>query len=85
VWLKRRCNRAYIVGYSLPDDDLEVIHLLRHGLEVRDAKYITVVTARENDAMHSRYISLFGREIDWQPIGFLERMKAQGQATAAIA
>jgi hypothetical protein len=83
--LLRRCDRAYIVGYSLPDDDLEVIHLLRRGLEGLDGKRITVVTAGDDDAMQRRYVSLFGRDIDWQPIGFLPWLKQETQAATACA
>jgi hypothetical protein len=79
--LLRRCERAYIVGYSLPDDDLEVIHLLRRGLEGSDPRKITVVTREGDDAMYRRYVSLFGRDIDWQPIG-LERWMAEHGPTA---
>jgi hypothetical protein len=81
--LLRRCDRAYIVGYSLPDDDLEVIHLLRRGLEGLDAERITVVTAGDNDTMQRRYVSLFGREIDWQPIGFLPWLRREARAATA--
>jgi hypothetical protein len=75
--LLRSCKRAYFIGYSLPDDHLEVIHLLRRGLEVLNAKYITVVTFGENDEMRRRYTSLFGRQIDWQLIGFQRWMIEQ--------
>jgi hypothetical protein len=83
--LLRRCNRAYIVGYSPPDDDLEVIDLLRRGLEGLEGKHITVVTAGDNEAIRGRYVSLFGRHFDWQPIGFLQWMKEQALATTASA
>lgn len=68
--LLRSCERGYLIGYSLPDDDLEVIHLLRRGLEGLDSKNITVVTHGHDEAMYRRYVSLFGRDIDWQPVGF---------------
>jgi hypothetical protein len=67
--LLRRCNRAYIVGYSLPDADLEVIHLLRRGLEGLDGENITVVTFGDHDDERRRYFSLFGPDICWRPMG----------------
>jgi hypothetical protein len=83
--LLRRADRAYIIGYSLPDDDLEVIHLLRRGLEGLEGNRITIVTAGENEAMQRRYISLFGRDIDWQPIGFLPWLAKATQSEQAAA
>ena len=63
----------HFIGYSLPDDDIEVVHLLRRGLEGLDGRQITVV-ARDNDPrMRRRYVSLFGPEIDWQPVALSRR------------
>jgi hypothetical protein len=73
-YLLRRCRRAYVIGYSLPDDDLEVIHLLRRGLEGCDSRNITVVTNADDQAMRRRYVSLFGKDIDWYTRGFEEWM-----------
>jgi hypothetical protein len=81
----RRCKRVYFIGYSLPDDDIEVIHLLRRGLEGLDGTQITVVARDQDDQMRKRYISLFGREIDWQPIGFEAWLRAQPAAFTASA
>ena len=79
--LLRSRKQAYIVGYSLPDDDLEVIHLLRRGLEGCESKDITVVTYPDDPAMHRRYVSLFGRDIVWRPIGFTQWMKEHVQTS----
>jgi NAD-dependent SIR2 family protein deacetylase len=76
--LLRQCRRAYIVGYSLPDDDLEVIHLLRRGLQGCDPSRITVVTKDPDAAMYRRYVSLFGPGIDWQHGGFEKWMAEAG-------
>jgi hypothetical protein len=59
-WLLRESSHAYIIGYSLPNDDLEVIHLLRRGLEHLPAGNITVVTDRADKWEQRRYTSLFG-------------------------
>lgn len=69
-WLLRESTHVYIIGYSLPDDDLEVIHLLRRGLEHPPPKTITVVTQGPNASMKRRYQSLFGPEIHWEEKGF---------------
>ena len=79
--LLRSRKQAYIIGYSLPDDDLEVIHLLRRGLEGCESKNITVVTYPDDDATYRRYVSLFGQDIVWQPIGFTRWMKENVQTS----
>ena len=83
VWYRaarrlRRADRAYIIGYSMPEDDVDVIYLLKRGLSHLQASKITVVdydqdrrTAREHP-VGSRYCTLFGEEIDWHPEGFQE-------------
>jgi len=89
--LLRRSRRTYIVGYSLPDDDLEVIHLMRRGFDGCDPRNITVVTNDPDQATRRRYISLFGPQIDWYQAGFEEWMTAGGPGepraarTAAVA
>ncbi len=77
----RDAERAIIVGYSLPDDDLDVIYLLKRGLGQlanQAPKNITVVEKTSDDAMRSmsnhpvgrRYRSIFGPNIDWRIDGF---------------
>ena len=72
------CTRVIFIGYSLPWDDVDVIYLLKRGLLRRNetSPRITVVeNARrkvridEHEAGR-RYRAVFGRDIDWQPIGF---------------
>lgn len=74
----READRVFFVGYSLPDDDVEVIYLLKRGLShmTDRARDITVVEydaeqrpLRENP-VGMRYRSLFGDELDWQTGGF---------------
>jgi len=77
----RDAERAIIIGYSLPYDDLDVIYLLKRGLgqlanEAPDK--IMVVERASNDAIRAmgkhpvgqRYRSIFGPNIDWCPDGF---------------
>ena len=75
--LLRTATRAVFVGYSLPDDDVEVIYLLKRGLAHLPPANITVV---EFDAANPditlnghpvgrRYRSLFGDGIDWSARG----------------
>jgi len=66
----RRSTRAYIIGYSLPNDDLEVIHLLRRGLEHLGQDQITVIGQGQDDATWRRYRSLFGAHIHYEKDGF---------------
>ena len=49
----RQAEHVCFVGYSLPDDDLEVIDLLRRGLGHLSAECITVVDYAPDDASHN--------------------------------
>jgi hypothetical protein len=72
----RFTDRVVVVGYSLPEDDLDVIYLLQRSLAHLDPARITVV---EYDAptyrslgdhpVGARYKYLFG-EVDWFSRGF---------------
>jgi hypothetical protein len=76
--LLRESDRVFVVGYSLPDDDVEVIYLLKRGLShlSKSPEKITVVQRGEpnqgvNDhEVGRRYRSLFGEHFDWQVGGF---------------
>ncbi|HYC93639.1 MAG TPA: hypothetical protein VEO54_30825 [Thermoanaerobaculia bacterium] len=74
--LLQRANRVIIVGYSLPEDDVEVIYLLKRGLKNVDPKQISVVEFDEMDRgleehpVGQRYRSLFGPDIEWSTKGF---------------
>ena len=73
----REAERVVFVGYSLPWDDIDVIYLLKRGL-IRDSQpRITVVEHSKDRSIPieqhdagQRYRALFGRRLDWQPIGF---------------
>jgi hypothetical protein len=77
----RHAERVIIVGYSLPDDDIDVIYLLKGGLgelAKKTPQNITVVEYVADDVMRDinkhpvgrRYRSLFGPGIDWRIEGF---------------
>ena len=77
----RGATRVIIVGYSLPDDDLDVIYLLKRGLGQLakvDPQNITVVEKTDDPAMQAmssnsvgrRYRAIFGPDIDWRTDGF---------------
>ncbi|HZS46014.1 MAG TPA: hypothetical protein VFC63_12995 [Blastocatellia bacterium] len=70
----RKADRVFIIGYSLPDDDVEVIYLLKRGLShlTNSAERITVVQREDNKGVIQRYRSLFGERFDWQKGGFQE-------------
>jgi len=72
----RQADRVVFVGYSLPDDDVEVVYLLKRGLAHLDAKQITVVEycetnpviLRDEHAVGRRYRTLFGN-VEWTAAG----------------
>lgn len=73
----REAGRALFIGYSMPDEDVEVIYLFKRGLAKLEPENITVVEyspegPRELDAhpVGQRYRALFGEEIDWNTNGF---------------
>jgi hypothetical protein len=73
----RQAKRVIFVGYSMPDDDVEVVYLVKRSLaHITNPKEITVVEyCPENAAIAAskhpvgrRYQTLFG-EIDWHAGG----------------
>ncbi len=79
----RAASSAVFVGYSLPEDDVEVAYLFKRGLGHLAPDRITVIEhddpprpKRENPVWQ-RYRCLFGETIDWQPTGFLDWVKRQ--------
>lgn len=71
----RECSRAIFIGYSLPEDDVEVIYVLKRSLAHLSPAQITVVEYDPSNPVlsaHSvgrRYRTLFGDGIDWHPEG----------------
>jgi hypothetical protein len=80
----KEADRAVIIGYSLPTDDVEVAMLLKRGLEHLPRDRITVVEYVDGDIykpkdsrtplgqhpVGQRFRSLFGAGLDWHTIGF---------------
>jgi hypothetical protein len=65
---------------------LEVIHLLRRGLERLPPEHITAVLHDPDDSMRRRYESLFGRRIRFETGGFedwTEDIASMGRPRAA--
>jgi hypothetical protein len=71
----RESRRVIFIGYSLPEDDVEVIYLLKRGIAHLQPAQITVVEydpsnpALSAHAVGRRYRTLFGDGIDWHPEG----------------
>jgi hypothetical protein len=92
--LLRQAEHVCFIGYSLPDDDIEVIDLLRRSLWHLTPDCITVVEyvsdkeaerrEIEKNPVGRRYQSIFGRGIDWHWQGFGEWVTAAGAARVAL-
>jgi hypothetical protein len=89
----READRAIFIGYSLPDDDVEVVYLVKRGLAHLTPDRITVVQHTEvkpgqpmpDISEHKdglRYRTLFGDGVDWHPEG-LDMWLPQAQASTA--
>ena len=73
----REATRVVFVGYSLPEDDVEVVYLLKRSLARPNPPQITVIEYDHNNpnlplTLHSagrRYRALFGDAIDWHACG----------------
>ncbi len=72
----RNAGRVIIIGYSLPDDDIEVAYLLKRGLEHLPKKCVTVIghdpeaRPKEENRTWQRYKVLLGSEFEWRHDGF---------------
>ena len=71
----RQADRVIFVGYSLPEDDVEVVYLFKRCLAHLPSAQITVVECDEerrqavSHPVGRRYRSLFGEGIDWHTEG----------------
>jgi hypothetical protein len=73
----RKADRVVFIGYSLPEDDVEVIYLLKRSLSHLAAPAITVVEFDKDNpnvlavehAAGRRYRTLFGDAINWHAAG----------------
>jgi len=62
----------------MPEDDVDVVYLLKRGLSHLDPRFITVVEhvrrgaprSLEEHTVGKRYLGLFGNKIDWHTEGF---------------
>ena len=69
----RESDRAIFIGYSLPEDDVEVVCLLKRSLAHLTPAQITVVDYDPSipviaaQSVGRRYRTLFGDGIDWHP------------------
>ncbi len=72
----RKAKRVIIIGYSLPDDDLDVLYLLKRGLSHLGDNSIDIVEfdsdhrLAEKHPVGRRYVTLFGKRINWHTDGF---------------
>ncbi|MGA8584080.1 MAG: hypothetical protein WB715_09640 [Roseiarcus sp.] len=84
----READRVVFIGYSLPDDDVEVVYLLKRSLAHLKPDRITVVEydlttpALFGHSVGRRYRTLFGDGIDWHPEG-LDSWIPKAQASTA--
>jgi hypothetical protein len=90
----RRADRAVIIGYSLPTDDVEMAMLLKRGLDHLSRDRITIVEFVEGDEtkpvaertklsehpVGQRYRSMLGPGLDWQTVGFAGWLGEQKQS-----
>lgn len=68
----RVAKRVVFIGYSLPDDDLHVVYLLKRTLSRSPPPQIDVVSnsPMQGNQMYERYRTLFGTGITWHADGF---------------
>lgn len=82
--IMKDADRAIIIGYSLPTDDVEIAMLFKQGLDHLPRNRITVVEYVEGDIdkpvaqrtpierhpTGQRFRTLFGADLDWHTSGF---------------
>jgi hypothetical protein len=90
----KQADRAVIIGYSLPTDDVEVAMLFKRALDHLPRQRITVVeyvngdsdkpvdrrTPLDQHPTGQRFRSLFGADLDWHTTGFEGWLKEQKKA-----
>ncbi len=69
----RSAKNVIFIGYGLPDDDFEVMYLLKQAIH-RDKRIILVEFDgsggdKQENEIYGRYCGLFGRSIEWHPEG----------------
>ena len=69
----REAGRVVFVGYSLPEDDVEVIYMLKRSMARLSPGQITVVEYDPSmpplaaHPVSRRYRTIFGDGLDWHP------------------
>lgn len=87
----RMADHVIFIGYSLPDDDVNVIYLLKRSLARRHVRitvveYDTEKRALRNHPVGMRYKALFGDRIEWNNDGFAQFVsRLSGQTFPAFA
>ncbi|HKR95885.1 MAG TPA: hypothetical protein VJW55_11005, partial [Candidatus Angelobacter sp.] len=97
----RKADRVVFIGYSLPDDDLEVVYLLKRSLGHLTPQQITVVeyapptpatattpaipSPKLNEHAVGRRYRALFGDVDWHPEGLDSWLNAQQQSVAASA
>jgi hypothetical protein len=82
-------ERVVFIGYSLPDDDVEVVYLLKRSLAHLDPSRISVVeysadgqdVALVDHPVGRRYRALFGDNVQWYARG-LDAWLGTGRSAA---
>jgi hypothetical protein len=78
----RESDRVVFIGYSIPDDDLEVVYLFKRSLGHLKPHQITVVELDPanlilgDNEVGRRYRALFG-DVDWHSEGLDGWLQAQ--------
>jgi len=84
----RESQRVIFIGYSLPDDDLEVVYLFKRALAHLEPSQITVVEydtrnpPLKGHEVGRRYRALFG-DVNWHPEGLDNWLMTQPEAAKA--
>ena len=84
----RDAKRVFFIGYSLPDDDVEVVYLLKRSMINLEPKDIVVVEydpanpPLTGHPVGRRYRALFGDGIQWHPEGLDDWLLKAASAAA---
>lgn len=84
----REASRVVFIGYSLPEDDVEVIYLLKRSIGHLSPSAITVVECDpqmpplQTHPVGRRFRTLFGDGIDWHPEGLNDWLLKTAAAVA---
>jgi SIR2-like domain len=86
----REAQHVIFIGYSLPEDDVEVVYLLKRALSRSDAPRVTVVEYDPNpeakiheSLVGRRYRTIFGDAVEWHACG-LDAWLVKLQNPAAV-